>query len=169
MPSSIGPAKPTAVCASLSSRPSKIYGRRDVVFSEMSIRNQCCGRRVAYPHALVRTTLVLVAGISWTIAHAADVPPPGTYSLSVGRVHAAKPDEPAWVFIIGGTGTHRGGEMICKDIASLKTVHRGLPTGSSVDWWPTCSGESRAVSDRLDEIQKVCAESGLKLTVHPAG
>ena len=100
---------------------------------------------------------------------AADTIPPGKYSLSVGRVYESKPTQPEWVFIFGGTGATRGGETVCRSPATLKTLLKGLPRGSTLDWSPTCSGESEALAGHLDDLKKICKEAGVVFTIHPAG
>jgi hypothetical protein len=67
-------------------------------------------------------------------AFAADGMPAGKYSLSVAQVYESKSSQPEWVFIFGGTSPIRGGETVCKSIASLKKLFAGLPRGSSIDW-----------------------------------
>ena len=100
---------------------------------------------------------------------AADGPPSNKYSLSVGRVYESKPERPEWVFIFGGTSGIRGGETVCKSPATLKTLLKGLPRGSTLDWWPTCRGESAVLADHLDDLKKICKEAGIVFTIHPAG
>jgi hypothetical protein len=94
---------------------------------------------------------------------------PPKYSLSVGRVYESKPGLQEWVFIFGGTSATRGGETVCKTPATLKKLIGGLPRGSSLDWWPTCSGESAALAADLEDLKKVCTEAGVVFTIHPAG
>ena len=100
---------------------------------------------------------------------AADRIPPSKYSLSVGRVYESKPDRPEWVFIFGGTSTARGGETVCTSPAGLKALLKSLPRGSTLDWWPTCRGESEALSGHLEELKKICTDAGVAFTIHPAG
>jgi len=112
-------------------------------------------------------TLLFITFASWVLA--ADAVPPNKYSLSVGRVYESKPERPEWVFIFGGTSAIRGGETVCKTPATLKTLLKGLPRGSTLDWWPTCSGESEALAGHLDDLKKVCTEAGIVFTIHPSG
>lgn len=63
----------------------------------------------------------------------------------------------------------RGGESVCKSLASLKALLNGLPKGFSVDSWPSGDGESQAMAGQLEEIKNACCEAGVALTVHPAG
>ena len=100
---------------------------------------------------------------------AADAVPPNKYSLSVGRVYESKSERPEWVFIFGGTSAIRGGETVCKSPATLKRLLKGLPSGSTLDWWPTCKGDSEALAGHLDDLKKVCTEGGIVFTIHPAG
>jgi hypothetical protein len=104
-----------------------------------------------------------------SLALAADAVPPGKYSLSVGRVYESKLGRPEWVFILGGTSATRGGETVCKSPATLKTLLKGLPRGSTLDWWPTCSGESEALAGHLDDLKKICTDAGIVFTIHLAG
>jgi hypothetical protein len=100
---------------------------------------------------------------------AADPVPANKYSLSVGRVYESKPSSPEWVFIVGGTSAVRGGETVCRTPETLKKLLRGLPRGSSLDWWPSCHGESEALAGHLDDLKKICTDSGIIFTIHPAG
>ena len=100
---------------------------------------------------------------------ASDAGLPNKYSLSVGRVYESKPERPEWVFIFGGTGAIRGGEIVCRSPATLKTLLKGLPRGSTLDWWPTCRGESEALAAHLDDLKKICKEAGIVFTIHPTG
>ena len=103
-------------------------------------------------------------------ALAADaVPPPNRYSLSVARVYESKPEKPEWVFIFGGTSAIRGGETVCKSPEGLKKLVQGLPRGSSLDWQPTCAGESEALAGHLDALKKICTDAGIVFTIHPSG
>ncbi len=111
--------------------------------------------------------LLFITFALWVLA--ADVVPPDKYSLSVGRVYESKPERPEWVFIFGGTSAIRGGETVCKSPGALKTLLKGLPRGSTLDWWPTCSGESVALAADLDDLKKICKEAGIVFTIHPAG
>jgi hypothetical protein len=113
------------------------------------------------------TTLIFVMLAS--IALAVDAVPPGKYSLSVGRVYESKLDRPEWVFIFGGISATRGGETVCKSLATLKTLLKGLPRGSTLDWWRTCDGEPEALAGHLDDLQKICTDAGIVFTIHPAG
>ena len=113
------------------------------------------------------TAIVLfVALTSLALAGAA---PPNKYSLSVGRVYESKPKQPEWVFILGGTGPTRGGETVCKSPETLKALLKGLPRDSTLDWWPTCAGESEALASHLDDLKKICTEAGIAFTIHPSG
>jgi hypothetical protein len=103
-------------------------------------------------------------------ASAADaVSAPNRYSLSVARVYESKPEKPEWVFVFGGTSAIRGGETVCKSPASLKKLFQGLPRGSSLDWHPTCAGESEALAGHLDALKKICTDGGIVFTIHPSG
>ena len=104
-----------------------------------------------------------------TVAFASDGIPPGKYSLSVARVYESNPSQPEWVFIFGGTGSVRGGETVCKSVASLKKLLAGLQRGSTLDWWPSCSGESIALDGHIDELKKICKEAGIVFTIHHTG
>jgi hypothetical protein len=104
-----------------------------------------------------------------SLATAADSIPPDKCSLSVARVYESKPERPEWVFIVGGTGTRRGGETVCKSPAALKTFLKGLARGSTLDWWPTCGGESQVLAGDLDDLKRICRETGIVFTIHPAG
>ena len=113
----------------------------------------------------------LEEGVSVTTS---DVPPeeaapPPKYSLSVGRVYEPTATQPEWVFIFGGPRTNRGIETVCKSFAALKTLLKGLPRGSTLDWWPTCKGESEALDAHLDDLKNICTEAGIVFTIHPAG
>src|SRR3974377_1822668 len=90
------------------------------------------------------------------IAPAADRVPPGKYSLSVAQVYESDPLRPEWVFIFGGTGSLRGGETVCKSPASLKKLLAGLPRDSTVDWSPTCDGESEVLKGDIKDLQTIC-------------
>lgn len=111
-------------------------------------------------------TLLFVAFASVVVA--ADAVPP-KYSFSVGRVYESKLERPEWVFIFGGTGAIRGGETVCRSPEALKKLLKGLPRGSSLDWWPTCDGESKALAGHLDDLKKICTEAGIVFTIHPTG
>jgi hypothetical protein len=111
--------------------------------------------------------LLLITFVS--VVQAADTVPPGKYSLSVGSVYESKPGRPEWVFIIGGTSVTRGGETVCKTPAALKTILKGLPRGSTLDWWPTCDGEFQALGGHVDELKKICKDAGIVFTIHPSG
>ena len=100
---------------------------------------------------------------------AADAVPPAKYSHSVGRVYETKPERPEWVFIFGGTSATRGGETVCRSPESLKKLLGGLPRGATLDWRPTCSGESEALAGHLEDLKKICTEAGVVFTIHPAG
>ena len=50
---------------------------------------------------------------------------------------------------------------MCKSPATLKTLLKGLPRGSTLDWWPTCSGESEALAGHLDDLKKICTDAGI--------
>jgi len=100
---------------------------------------------------------------------AADAVPANKYSLSVGRVYESKPASPEWVFIFGGTSAIRGGETVCRTPETLKKLLRGLPRGSTLDWWPSCHGESDALAGHLDDLKKICTDAGIVFTIHPAG
>ncbi len=114
--------------------------------------------------------IVILLSIAFgAFALAAALVPPAKYSLSVGRVYESKPDKPEWVFILGGTSLVRGGETVCKSPATLKTRLKGLPRGSSLDWWPTCRGEAEALAADLDDLRKICRETGIVFTLHPSG
>jgi hypothetical protein len=102
-------------------------------------------------------------------ASAADAVPANKYSLSVGRIYESKPEHPEWVFIFGGTSAIRGGETVCKSPATLMKLLRGLPRGSTLDWHPTCSGESEALAGHLDDLKQACTDAGIVFTIHPAG
>ena len=104
-----------------------------------------------------------------TIATAADKTPPGKYSLSVARIYESNPSHPEWVFIFGGTDSVRGGEMVCKSVASLKKLLTALPRGSTLDWWPTCDGESEVLKCDIEELKMICTKAGITLTIHPTG
>jgi hypothetical protein len=100
---------------------------------------------------------------------AADAVPPSKYSLSVGRVYESKPESPEWVFIFGGTNAIRGGETVCSSPETLKKLLKGLPRGSTLEWWPTCSGESEALAGHLDDLKRICTDGGVVFTIHPTG
>ena len=100
---------------------------------------------------------------------AADPVPSNNYSLSVGRVYDSKPERPEWVFIFGGTGATRGGETVCRSPETLKKLLSGLPRGSTLDWWPTCSGESEVLAGHLIDLKEICRNAGIIFTIHPAG
>ena len=112
-------------------------------------------------------TLLFITFASLVLA--ADAVPPNKYSLSVGRVYESKPERPEWVFIFGGTSAIRGGETVCRSPETLKKLLKGLPRGSTLDWWPTCDGESKALVSHLDDLKKICTDAGIVFTVHPAG
>ena len=95
--------------------------------------------------------------------------PPGKYSLSVGKIYESKPERPEWVFILGGTSVIRGGETVCKSPATLKALLKSLPRSSKLDWYPTCSGESKALDDHLDDIKKFLSDANIAFTIHLAG
>ena len=95
--------------------------------------------------------------------------PPGKYSLSVGKIYESKPERPEWVFILGGTSVIRGGETVCKSPATLKALLKSLPRSSKLDWYPTCSGESKALDGHLDDMKKILSDANIAFTIHPAG
>jgi hypothetical protein len=103
------------------------------------------------------------------VTFAANAVPTNKYSLSVARVYESKPSNPEWVYIVGGTSTIRGGETVCRTPETLKKLFRGLPRGSTLDWWPSCHGESDALAGHLDDLKKICTDSGIMFTIHPAG
>ena len=111
--------------------------------------------------------LLLITFASLVLA--VDAIPPGKYSLSVGRVYESKPERPEWVFIFGGACAIRGGETVCRSPETLKKLLKGLSCGSTLDWWPTCHGESEALAGHLDDLKKICTEAGIVFTIHPAG
>jgi len=117
----------------------------------------------------MRSITILAFVLLASLVLAANAAPPSKYSLSVGRVYESKPEQPEWVFILGGTNSTRGGETVCKSPASLKTLLKALPRGSTLDWWPTCEGESQALADHLDALKKICSEAGVVFTIHPTG
>ena len=112
-------------------------------------------------------SLFFILLASWVLA--AQTAPPAKYSLSVGRVYESKPERPEWVFILGGTSPIRGGEIVCRSPASLKTLLKGLPRGSNLDWWPTCRGDSEALAGHLAELKRISTQAGIVFTIHPAG
>jgi hypothetical protein len=99
----------------------------------------------------------------------AEADSPNRYSLSVGRVYESKPDRLEWVFIFGGTSAIRGGEAVCRTPESLKQLLKGLPRGSTLDWWPTCQGDSDALNGHLEDLKALCREAGIVFTIHPSG
>lgn len=111
--------------------------------------------------------LLCIAFASSALAGDASLPP--KYSLSIGRVYESTPEQPQWVFILGGTSAIRGGESVCMTPAALKTLLRSLPRGSTLDWWPTCKGESETLAAHLDDLKQICTEVGIAFTIHPAG
>jgi hypothetical protein len=117
----------------------------------------------------MKVFISLVISALASIALAADELAANAYSLSVGRVHESKPERPEWVFIFGGTSAIRGGETVCNTASSLKTLLKGLPRGSKLDWSPTCSGDSAALAGHLDDLKKICRDAGIVFTIHPAG
>jgi hypothetical protein len=112
-------------------------------------------------------TLLIITFVSLVLA--ADAGPPNKYSLSIGRVYKSKSERPEWVFILVRTSAIRGGETVCKTPATLKTLLKGLPRGSTLDWSPSCRGESEVLAGRLDDLKKICREAGIVFTIHPAG
>jgi hypothetical protein len=116
-----------------------------------------------------RLIIILLLLALAPFASAADAVPPNRYSLSAARVYGSKPQKPEWVFIIGGMSAIRGGENVCKGPASLKKLVQGLPRGSSLDWHPTCAGESEALAGHLDALKKICTDAGIVFTIHPSG
>jgi hypothetical protein len=114
----------------------------------------------------ILTLLLIMFG---SVIFAADAVPPNKYSLSVGRVYESKPERPEWVFIFGGTDAIRGGETVCRTPETLKKLLRSLPRGSTLDWWPSCHGESEALAGHLDVLKKICTDAGIVFTIHPAG
>jgi hypothetical protein len=122
----------------------------------------------AAQNAMRRLLIFLCLTLSF-VALAAECLPPGKYSLSVGRVYESKTDHPEWVFIFGGTSAVRGGETVCRSPASLKALLKGLPRGCTLDWSPTCSGESGALAADLEDLKRICKDAGIAFTIHPAG
>jgi len=112
-------------------------------------------------------TLVFITFASLVLA--ADEVPRNKYSLSVGRVYESRPERPEWVFIFGGTSATRGCETVCRSPETLKKLLRRLPRGSTLDWWPTCMGESEALAGHLDDLKKICTDAGIVFTIHPTG
>jgi|SRR5665213_2409850 len=104
-----------------------------------------------------------------TIAAAADKTPPGRYSLSVARIYESNLSHPEWVFIFGGTDSVRGGETVCKSVTSLKKLLAALPPGSTLDWSPTCDGESEVLKSDIEDLKMICTKAGITLTIHPTG
>jgi len=100
---------------------------------------------------------------------AADTVPPAKYSLTVATVYPVNFQHPEWVFIIGGTAPIRGGEIVCRTPADLKTMLRSLPRGSTMDWWPTCFGDAKTLAEHQDELVKICNDAGVVFTIHPSG
>ncbi|HUR46882.1 MAG TPA: hypothetical protein VMZ27_13470 [Candidatus Saccharimonadales bacterium] len=94
---------------------------------------------------------------------------PVQYSLSIARVYEATDAQPEWVFILGGVGSVRGGETVCKSPASLMKLLATLPPRSTLDWWPTCMGESSALNGHMEELKKTCSQAKVVFTVHPSG
>ena len=117
----------------------------------------------------MKRILTLLFVMLTTSVLATDTVPPGKYSLSIGRVYESEPAKPEWLFIFGGTNATRGGETVCRTPAALKALLKGLPRGSTVDWAPTCDGESQALSGHVDDLKKICTEAGIVFTIHPAG
>lgn len=120
----------------------------------------------------MKKILVLLLVMLASSAFAADTVPPGQYSMSVARVYESELERPRtreWVFIFGGTGPLRGGETVCRTPEGLKKLIGGLPRGSTLDWYPTCDGESVALNDHFDELKKICVKAGIVFTIHPAG
>ncbi len=110
-----------------------------------------------------------IIGLCSLFLRASDIPSSPQYSLSVAQVYESSASKPEWVFIFGGVSPTRGGETVCKTISSLKKLLSGLPRGSTLDWWPTCHGESEVLKDHLEELKKICAKAGITFTIHPAG
>ena len=117
----------------------------------------------------MKSIATLLFSLVASLALATDAIPPGKYSLSVGRVYESKPERPEWVFILGATDPTRGGEVVCQSPATLKTLLKSLPRGSTLVWWTTCDGESKALAGHLDDLKKTCAEAGVVFTIHPSG
>ena len=122
-----------------------------------------------YRQIAMKRIIVLLIITFAPLVLAAEAMPPNQYSLSVGRVYESKPESPEWVFILGGTSATRGGETVCRSPSTLMMLLKGLPRGSTLDWWPTCQGESDALARHLDELKKICTEAGVVFTIHPAG
>lgn len=114
---------------------------------------------------IIALFFITFASLLW----AADSVPRNNYSLSVGRVYESKLERPEWVFIFGGTSAMRGGETVCRSPETLKKLLRSLPRGSTLDWWPTCGGESEALDGHLDDLKKICTDAGVVFTIHPSG
>lgn len=117
----------------------------------------------------VKTLAVLWLTLIGLIAGAIEPIPTARYSLSVGRVFESAPERPEWVYILGNTSSVRGGEIVCRTPAGLKALIKGLPRGSTLDWWPTCAGESNVLTAHLADLKKICASAGVVFTIHPAG
>ena len=94
---------------------------------------------------------------------------PSRYSFSIVHVYESPRSQPEWVFILGGTGSLQGGVTVCKSVASLKKLLKGLPRGSVVDWSPTCDGESAVLEGDIQEVKNICSEAGVTFTIHPTG
>jgi hypothetical protein len=103
------------------------------------------------------------------MCRAADRVPPGKYSLSVGRVYESDPSQPKWVFILGGTGAIRGGETVCQSVAGLKKLLASLPRDSTLDWYPTCRGESEVLREDVENLKAICSKAGVTFTIHQSG
>ncbi len=118
--------------------------------------------KIKYGIGFCLTALLMIS----SVACAKDVLP-GKYSLSVAEVYGSRPRES--VFILGGTSSIRGGETVCKSVASLKKLLSGLPLGSTLDWFPTCVEPAILKDNEIEDLKATCTKAGVVFTIHPSG
>ena len=81
-------------------------------------------------------------------------------------------DSGSWTefyFLLGPTGAPAHRQTAYRSPAAVKKAFTELPRGTTVEWSPTCSGESVALKNDLADLEALCKKKGVTFTIHPSG
>jgi len=72
-------------------------------------------------------------------------------------------------FILGPTEAIAHRQIAYRSPAAVKKAFAELPRGTTVEWSPTCFGESVALKNDLVDLEALCKKKGVIFIIHPSG
>lgn len=129
---------------------------------------QTAGARPPIPMKIPTSLLLCLVMMIFPSTMALADEPARNYTFSIENNF----DSGSWTefyFLLGPTGAPVHRQTAYRSPAAVKKAFAELPRGATVEWSPSCDGESVALKNDLEDLEALCKKKGVIFIIHPSG